>query len=68
MRYQDGKLKLNDEVIEEDIKGDVERSYWGNGHGGLIKRFYDENIYFTPQTAVNTMNMMFDIYDSAKVR
>lgn len=68
MRYQDGKLKLNDEVIEEDIKGDAERSYWGNGHGGLIKRFYDENIYFTPKTAINTMNMMFDMYDSANGR
>ena len=68
MRYQDGKLKLNDKVIEKDIKGDVERSYWGNGHGGLIKRFYDENIYFAPETAINTMNMMFDIYDSANAR
>ncbi len=65
LRYENGVLKLNDEIIESDVKMDGRKSYWGNGHAELIGRFYDENMYFSLSTAINTMNLMFDIYDSA---
>ncbi len=64
-RYIDKQLWINGQLATEDTAPATGKSYWGNGHPGLLKRYYDENLYFTVADAKNTMETMFAIYESA---
>ena len=69
LRYIDKKLYLNGEVIIEDSisKNAVNgKDYWGNSHEKVFKRFYGEGKWFSPQDVKNTMETMFEMYESAK--
>lgn len=66
LRYCDGELLLDGEVIERDLKSESGKAYWGSGHKALIKNFYDKGEYFSPVDAENTMRTIFAIYKSAK--
>lgn len=66
LRYMDRKLWLNDHIICEDTRPDIGRDYWGNSHGLLIKRYYDEHTYFGVADAYDTMRTVFAMYESAK--
>lgn len=65
VRYMDKQLRLNGELLAEDTAPVIGKSYWGRGHAGLIKRYYDEQKYFTVYDARNTMETVFDMYQSA---
>ncbi len=60
------KLYLNEELIAENSKEFLGKDYWGIGHIGLLKNFYDENKYFSPKDVKNTMYGVFAMYESAK--
>lgn len=66
VRYIDSKLYVDGELIEEDSKPVAGKSYWGTGHQKLIHNYYDNDIFFTPLDAKNTMETMFAMYDSAR--
>lgn len=65
VRYTDRQLVLNGEVIAEDVAATIGKAYWGSGHAGLLKRFYDEHKYFSVHDAQNTMETVFAMYQSA---
>ena len=64
-RYTDKQLWVNGELLAEDTAPVSGKAYWGNGHPGLFKRYYDENLYFTVADAKNTMDTLFAIYEKA---
>ncbi len=64
LTYEGGVLKLNDEIIEHDEKAEGEKGYWGKSHNFLIERFYDDNSFFSVDSVVNTMDIMFSIYEN----
>lgn len=64
-RYTDKQLWVNGELLAEDTAPVAGKAYWGNGHPGLFKRYYDENMYFTVADAKNTMDTLFAIYEKA---
>lgn len=64
-RYIDKQLYVNDELVEQDSKSFAGKNYWGNGHEPLLKRYYDEQKYFSVADAKNTMETLFAIYESA---
>lgn len=66
LRYCDGALILDGEVIERDLKPESGKAYWGSGHKTLIKNFYDKGEYFSPLDVENTMRTVFAIYKSAE--
>lgn len=71
LRYIDKKLYLNGEVILEDSisKNAVNgKDYWGNSHEKIFKRFYEEGKWFSPQDVKNTMETMFEMYESANCK
>lgn len=65
LRYIDGKLYSDDELLCEDIKPEIGKKYWGSSHEKVFIDFYDKGKYFTPKDIKNTMNTMFAIYESA---
>lgn len=65
-RYTDKKLWVNGQLIAEDASPTIGKAYWGSGHEALLKRYYDGHEYFTIMDALNTMETMFAMYDSAK--
>lgn len=66
VRYIDTKLYFNGEIIEKDVKPTEGKAYWGIGHEKLIRLYYDNNKFFSPFDAKNTMQTMFAMYRSAK--
>ncbi len=67
VRYIDAKLYIGDACIEQDIKPEVGKTYWGRSHEILMERFYSENKYFNINDVKHTMDIMFAIYESAKI-
>lgn len=65
-RYYNDKLYLNDELICQDVVAVGEKAYWGIGHKGLLRNYYDEGTYFSVDDARNTMYALYGIYESAK--
>ena len=65
VRYMDGQLWVNGEMVTHDLIATRGKSYWGMGHELLLKKFYDEGIYFCVQDTENSMMTMFDIYEHA---
>ena len=65
VRYQDKKLWVNGNMVEEDTHPSIGKAYWGSGHGKLFKLYYDEQKYFSIADVQNTMETMFAMYDSA---
>lgn len=65
VRYIDNQLWMNGQLLAEDTVSVIGKSYWGSGHTGLIKRYYDEQKYFSVYDARNTMETVFAMYDSA---
>ena len=66
LRLYDDRLYLDDEVVAENSKAFLGKDYWGIGHVGLVKNFYEKNEYFSPLDVKNTMNGVFAMYESAK--
>lgn len=66
VRYIDKQLWMNGKILAEDAAPVIGKDYWGSGHSGLMKRYYDEHKYFGVEDARNTMETMFAIYESAK--
>lgn len=64
--YLDRTLWINGQIVATDDAPEVGKAYWGSGHAGLLKRYYDEQKYFTVKDAENTMETVFAMYDSAK--
>lgn len=64
-RYMDKKLWINGALAEEDTQPSVGKSYWGSSHRILLKRYYDENCYFSVADAKATMETVFAMYESA---
>lgn len=65
-QYTNSTLILDGEIIAKDSKPLIGKSYWGNGHEIMVKNYYDNNIFFTPFDAENTMHNLFAIYESAR--
>lgn len=65
-RYMDGRLWVNQQLVAEDTAPVIGKAYWGSGHSGLLKRFYDEHQHFSVADVENTMETMFAMYESAK--
>lgn len=65
LRYIDGKLFLNDELLCEDMKPEIGKDYWGSSHKKLFVDYYDNDVYIAPKDIKNTMYTMFAIYESA---
>lgn len=66
VRYMNGKLFVNNEVVASDETAKAGKNYWGAGHKKILKNFYDKGIYYNIKDAENTMNTMFAMYESAK--
>ena len=74
LRYADGRLykitKDGTEILAEDEKVMIGKSYWGSGHFYLIRDFYralagEDAHYSSLGEAYNTMCAAFDIYREA---
>lgn len=66
VRYMDKQLWVNGQIVESDDSPVLGKDYWGSGHSRLMKRYYDEQRYFSVLDAENTMKTMFAMYESAK--
>lgn len=66
LRYQDRELWLNGKRIETDEAALHGKAYWGSSHAALIRRYYDEESYFSIKDAADTMRTLFAIYRSAE--
>ena len=66
VKYEDGTLYVDGEVVETDKKRDGVKSYWGIGHKALFMNYYEKGEYFSPLDIKNTMHTLFAIYESAK--
>ena len=64
-RYIDKQLWINGQLVVKDSEDFAGKAYWGNGHAGLLKRYYDDHEYFTVTDAANTMETLFGMYESA---
>ena len=67
LRYESRKLFKDGVLVEEDEQPTMGKGYWGKGHAGLIKDFYDRGIFFSPQDVKHTMDCVFAMYDSARL-
>jgi hypothetical protein len=67
LRYEARRLFKDGALIQEDENPDMGKGYWGKGHAGLIKDFYDRGVYFSPLDVKPTMDCVFAMYDSARV-
>lgn len=65
LHYYGKKLFADGALIAEDINPKIGRDYWGSSHEQLIRGYYDEDRYFSPLDAADTMNTMFAMYKSA---
>lgn len=66
VRYMDNQLWHQGKMLAEDEPPVMGKSYWGSGHARLLKRYYEDQKYFCPKDAVNTMATVFAMYESAK--
>ncbi len=66
VRYIDKQLWMKGKMLAEDAAPETGKAYWGCGHAGLIKRYYDEQKYFSVYDAKNTMETVFTMYETAK--
>lgn len=66
VRYEDGKLLVNGEVIAEDQRADGAKWYWGTSHEKLIDLFYSTGKHFSVQDVKPTMDLLFACYKGAK--
>lgn len=66
VRYAYGRLTIDGTVLTEDSKPQIGKEYWGSGHELLIKKYYDNQEYFSVLDSWDTMNAMFAMYESAK--
>lgn len=66
VRYMEGQLWVNRQLVAEDSAPVFGKAYWGSGHNGLMKRYYDEHKYFSIKDIENTMETMFAMYESAE--
>ncbi len=66
VRYMNGKLFVNDEVVASDDVPEGGKKYCGASHTKNLKNFYDKGEYYSIKDAENTMNMLFAMYESAK--
>ncbi len=66
LRYEARKLFRDGVLIEQDEQPSCGKGYWGMGHMGLIKDFYDRGVYFSLQDVKRTMDCVFAMYDSAR--
>lgn len=66
VRYMNGKLFVNDEVVAGDAVPEDGKKYWGASHTRIIKNFYDKGMYYNIKDAENTMNTLYAMYESAK--
>ena len=66
VRYEDGKLFVNEKLTAEDTKPQIGKMYWGRGHEMLFKMIYDKGEYFSLDDVSDTMKTVFAIYKSAK--
>ena len=67
LRYEARRLFKDGVLVQEDEHPDMGKGYWGKGHAGLIKDFYDRGVYFSPLDVKPTMDCVFAMYDSARV-
>lgn len=65
VRYMDKQLWMNGRLLAEDVAPAIGKPYWGSGHARLIKRYYDEQKYFSIYDAKNTMETVFAMYEDA---
>lgn len=65
-RYIDKQLWINGQLVAKDTEPVIGKAYWGNGHEGLLKRYYDEHAYFSIADAANTMDTLFAMYECAR--
>lgn len=65
IRYIDSKLYVNEKLLGEDSKPSLGKEYWGIGHEALMKSFYDFNKGLCPHDIIDTMEVLFAIYESA---
>lgn len=66
VKYFDGILFSEGKILERDSGEYKGKTYWGNGHEHLIKNLYDFNEGFKLESALNTMETMFSMYESAR--
>lgn len=66
VRYMDNQLWYQGQILAEDEPPALGKAYWGSGHARLLKRYYEEQKYFCPKDAANTMAAVFAMYESAK--
>lgn len=64
--YAGGKLFINGEMIAEDERTNIGKDYWGSGHLGVVKRFYETGEGVRIRDVSNTMKALFSIYKSSK--
>lgn len=65
-KYSYGQLSVNGTAMANDLKPSIGKDYWGSGHAGLLKNYYDKGFFFSPYDAKNTMYTLFAMYESAK--
>ena len=66
MKYMGSKLYINDELIEEDARTVIGKTYWGVAHEKIFEGFYNDGTYFGIKDVQNTMETMFAMYDNFK--
>lgn len=67
-KYCFDKLFINGEVHCENIKPTIGKDYWGTSHESVVINFYDRNVFLNIHAIENTMNAMFAMYESAKLK
>ncbi len=63
VRYIDKQLWLSGKCIERDEVQTPGKAYWGSGHCELLRRYYEENEYFSIDDVKNTMETVYAIYE-----
>ena len=66
VRYMDGQLWVNGELVAKNSEPVHGKPYWGTGHALLLKNFYDAGVYFSPADVENSMHTMFQIYENSE--
>ena len=66
LRYMDGKLFRDGELVCCDDAAYNGKNYWGSGHAQLFYDLYSKGKAFSIADVKNTMQTLFAIYDSAK--
>lgn len=63
-----GKLFVSGKEICANEKAVIGKNYWGKMHEKLIADFYDKNSFFDINSVENTMNTLFAMYESSKLK